>query len=51
MLYERSDASQTRFEGRKNISRLFSDVEERLGSINNPLFLRYEESVGHGSQP
>ena len=51
MLYERSDASQTRFEGRENISRLVSDVEERLGSINNPLSLRYEVLVEFRSQP
>ena len=51
MLYERSDAFQTRFEGRESISRLFGDIEEHLGAIDNLLFLRYEELVGSRSQP
>ena len=48
---ERSDASQTRFEGRKCIGRLLSDIEEHLRGIDNPLSLRCGESVELGPQP
>ena len=46
MLYERSDASQTRFEGRESISRFLGDIEEHLGGIDSPLPLRCEGLVG-----
>ena len=45
---ERSDASQTSFEGRKNIGGFRGDVKEHLRSIDNPPSLCCEGSVEVG---